>query len=69
MGLFKSKPSLTELQEQDEYLTAEVSVRKKQAMIKQLERRMGKGSWKIFSSDGTHKGISFERIRNWLKTH
>jgi uncharacterized lipoprotein YehR (DUF1307 family) len=69
MPLFKSRPTLQELQEQDEYLTTEVSVKKKQAAIKALEQRMGKGSWKIFSNNGKKSGISFDRIKNWLKTH
>ncbi len=66
---FKSKPSLAELQDKDEYLSTKLSIREKEAAIKELEQRMGKGSWKIFSSDGTKGGISWQRVYNWLKGH
>lgn len=69
MSVFGGKKSLTQLQEDDDRLTTEVSIAKKRALIRRLEVVGGQGSWKMFSSDGTKKGISFDRVKNWLKTH
>ncbi len=66
---FAPKKSLSDLQEEDEVLDVKLSVAKKKAMIAEIEHREGKGSWKMFSRDGTKKGISFERIKSWLKSH
>ncbi len=65
--LFKKHKSLTELQEEDEYLDTEVSVTRKKAMIKALGQRAGKGSWKMFSDNGKTSGISWARVWAWLK--
>ncbi len=62
---FKPKPSLAELQEEDEYLSTEVSIAEKRAMIKELHNRGMKP--KDFSSNGKASGISWTRIKNWLK--
>jgi hypothetical protein len=66
---FKSKPSLEELQQRDEYASVELSLAKKKALIKELEARGGRDKWKEMSDDGTKKGINFSRIIAWLKSH
>lgn len=72
MPLFKREKTLTELQEEDDRLTSELSVTRKRALIKELEDRAGQGSWKIYSDDGTQRGIppsGWRRIWSWLRTH
>ena len=69
MSLFKPKPTLSELQEEDDYKTTELSVARKQALIDELEGKNGKGSWKLFSDNGKKSGINFKKVWNWLKTH
>lgn len=64
---FKSKPTLSELQEEDEYKATELSIAQKKAMIEELNHR-GK-SWKTFSDNGQKSGINFQKIWAWLKTH
>jgi len=69
---FKRERTLTELQEDDERLTSELSVARKRAMLRELEARQGRGSWKMYSDDGTKRGIpqsGWQRIWSWLKTH
>lgn len=66
---FKSKPSLEELQQRDEYASVELSLAKKKALIKELEARGGRDKWKEMSDDGTKKGIQWNKIVSWLKTH
>lgn len=69
MKLFNPPKSLAELQEEDERLDTELSVAKKKALIKQLESKMGKGSWRLFSDNGKMSGLSWDRIKNWLKNN
>ncbi len=72
MGLFdtfKTKPSLSELEEETEYLKSKRELLEERATIRQLEERLGKGSWRTFSSNGKRSGLNFESVRNWLKTH
>ncbi len=64
---FKSKPTLSELQEEDDRLTTELSVARKKALKAELEAR-GKNI-KDFSSNGKSSGISWRGVLNWLKTH
>lgn len=67
MGLFKAKPTLSELQEEDDYLTTKLSVKRKMALIDELE---GKGQrWQDFSENKKKSGINFSRVMAWLKTH
>ena len=69
MSMFKRHKTLAELQEEDEYLDTEVSVTRKKAMIKALNARMGKGSWRLFSDNGKKSGLNWGRIKNWLKSN
>jgi len=59
--------SLEELEEEDGKLDVEVSVARKRAMIKALEKREGKGSWRLFSTNGKLSGLNWTRIRNRLR--
>jgi hypothetical protein len=68
-SFLKSKPSLEELQRRDEYAEVELSLAKKKALIKELEARSYQGKWKEMSDDGTKKGISFQKVIAWLKSH
>ena len=69
MPFFGKEKTLTELQETDERLETEVSVAKKRAMLRELEARAGAGSWKMFSDDGTKRGVNISRVWQWLKSH
>ena len=69
MSLFKQEPSLADLQERDETLDTKLSIAQKQAAIRELEERGGRGFWKSFSSNGQKSGIDFGRVINWIKTH
>lgn len=69
MSIFRQPKTLAESQEEDERLTTEVSIARKRAMIRELERREGKGSWKMFSDNNKKSGINFSRVWAWLKTH
>ena len=60
MGFLNQRKSLAELQEEDENLTAEVSIAEKKAMIKRLKAEGMKPS---------HFGFDWARIKEWLKTH
>ena len=66
---FKKKPTMEELQQRNEYADQELSLKKKQALMRELEQQGGKDKWKEMSSDGTKKGISFQKIMAWLKSH
>ncbi len=67
MRIFKSKPTLSELQEEDEYKSVQLSVARKNAMIAELE---GKGKhWQDFSDNKKKSGINWSRIWAWLKSH
>ena len=67
--MFQKHKSLSELEEENEQLDAELSVARKKAMLAEVSRKGGAGFWKRFSSDGSHKGINFHSIKEWLKTH
>ena len=66
---FKKKPTMEELQQRNEYADQELSLKKKQALMRELEQQGGKDKWKEMSSDGTKKGINFSKILQWLKSH
>lgn len=67
--MFNREKSLAELQEEDERLDSEISVSRKKVLLKSLDSRMGKNSWKLFSNNGQKSGIDFHRIINWLKNN
>lgn len=64
---FKQKPTLEELQAQDEYTEIEYSIAKKKALMKELEQRNKR--WQDFSNNGKKSGISFQKIVAWIKSH
>jgi hypothetical protein len=66
---FKKKPTMEELQQRNEYADQELSLKRKQALMRELEQQGGKDKWKEMSSDGTKKGINFSKILQWLKSH
>ena len=59
--------SLEELEEEDGKLDVEISVARKRAMIKAIEQREGKGSWRLFSSNGRLSGLNWTRLKNRLQ--
>lgn len=67
--MFKQQKSLTELQEEDERLDSEITVHRKRLLLKQLNKKMGKDGWKMFSDNGKSSGINFARIIAWLKNN
>ena len=64
---FKKQKTLSELLEEDERLEAELSIAKKQTLIEELHARGMR--WQNFSADGTKKGISWDKIKAWIKSH
>ena len=69
MDSFKKKPTIEELRKQNEYADEELSLKKKRAMIRELEQRGGTGKWKEMSDDGTKSGLNWSRVKDWLSTH
>ena len=65
VDMFKSKPTIEELEEENNRGELEYSIAKKKAMIKELEAR-GK-RWEEFSNNGKKSGISFDKIAAWFK--
>ena len=66
---FAHKPTFEELQQKNEYASEELSLKKKQALMRELEERGGRDKWKEMTDDGTKKGINWSRILQWLRTH
>jgi len=62
---FVEEPTLEELQDREERKTLQLSIAQKDALIKKLEAEGRK--WQEFSTDGTKKGISYERVMAWLR--
>ncbi len=69
MGLLKSEKSLGEMEEEHEALKEKRSILEEKVAIKRLEEKMGKGSWRFFSSNGKRSGLSLSSIRSWLREH
>jgi len=68
-SMFKKKPTLEELQQRNEYADQELSLKKKQALMRELDQKGGKDKWKEMSSDGKKSGVSIQKVIQWLKTH
>jgi len=66
---FKHKPSIEELRKRNEYKDEELSLAKKDAMMRELAQKGGKDKWKEMSDNGKKSGINFSRIIAWLKSH
>lgn len=69
MGLLKPDKTLSELEEDEEYLKQRVAVARQRAMLKELEQREGKGAWKRLGLSDDGKRPSVGRIWQWLKSH
>jgi hypothetical protein len=69
MSLLKKQKTLAELQEEDETLDTEISVSRKRLMLKRLDDKLGKGGWKMFSSNGKIAGIDWGKVWVWLKNN
>ena len=69
MGLFKKDASLEEMEEEHSLLKERRSMLEEKVAIKQLEERLGKGGWKLFSTNGKMSGFSPRNALNWLKSH
>lgn len=73
---FKKEKSLDELQEEDDRLSQELSILKKQQeaakirqAMRQLDERGGKGFWRKFSDNGGKSGFSVGKALSWLRSH
>ena len=55
--MFHQEKSLAELEEEDEALDTKLSLTRKKAMIKEAERQLGKGGWRMFSDNNKMSGI------------
>lgn len=68
MGIpFMPQKSLSELEEEEEYTKQRRRVLEEKVAIKQLNDRLGKGSWRHFSSNGKRSGFQISSAINWLK--
>jgi len=60
--------TLEELEEENERLDSELSIKQKRALIYTIDREAGfKGAWKMFSDNGKASGINWTRILNRLR--
>ena len=73
---FKKEKTLDELQEEDDRLSQELSILKKQQeaakirlAMRQLDERGGKGFWRKFSDNGKSGGFSLGKAIAWLRSH
>ena len=64
-NLFKSEPSIEELQQREERKNLELSIQQKQTLINELEARGKK--WQEFSSTGTKVGINWDKIKAFVR--
>lgn len=67
MGLLTPRKSLEELEEEIEYSKTRRELLQEQAVIKEIEGKMGKGSWKMFSDNGKRSGFSLSKGLAWLR--
>ena len=69
MGFLTPKKSLSDLEEETEYAKTNKELLQEKVAIKQLNERLGEGSWKFFSNNGKRSGFSLKAALEWLKTH
>lgn len=69
MVFHNRKPSLSELEEEQERNEIEIDVLRQRQMMEELNKKGGQGFWKRFSSDGTKNGINWRSVWDWLKAH
>ena len=69
MGLLKPAQSLDDLEEEKQLLQEKRSVLEEKVAIRGLEQKLGKGGWRLFSSNGKRSGFSVGRALAWLKAH
>ena len=55
-GFLRHTPTIEELEEQNEQLDAQLGVAEKKALLKELEAKYGKGSWKWFTKGKEQSG-------------
>lgn len=66
----KEEKTLEELDEENGRLDTEISVARKRAILKAIDRKVGqKGSWRLFSDNGKMSGFSLSRAINWLRNN
>lgn len=63
--IIEGKPTLEELQEREEREEYELSHAKREALIAELRARGRK--WQQFSNNGTKSGISWERVKAFIR--
>lgn len=61
--MFRQKKTLDELEEDNERADAELKLAEKRALIKECNRRYGRGGWKMFSSNGMTSGIDWTALK------
>ncbi len=67
MSLFKSKPTLGELEENLEYKKTEREIAEENAAIAELRARGQR--WQDFSTNGKRSGLSMSSVLAWLRKH
>jgi len=64
---FGSNKTLDELENEQEEMDAKLNLEQKKAKLKQIEKRYGKGGWKMFSNSGTKSGIDWDKVKFTIK--
>ena len=62
---FATEPTLEDLQEREERINLQLSISQKEALIKKVEAEGRR--WEQFSTDGTKRGIDYQKIMSWLR--
>jgi hypothetical protein len=65
--MFKEPKSMEELEAENEKKGMELSIKKQELLIAELEAR--KKKWQDFSSNGKKSGINFDRVIAWIQGH
>ena len=66
-NIFKPKPTLAEIEEENERTAAEVSLLEQKVLKRELDKRLGAGSVNKFKDENGK--ISWQSIKNFVKSH
>jgi len=56
-GFLRKEKSLEDMEAESERLEGQLSIAEKKRLLAELERREGKGAWKMFAQDKDGKGL------------
>ncbi len=69
MPLFGSEKSLSDIEQETEVAKSKRELLEEKVAIRQLEERLGKGGWRLFSNNGKRSGFSLSKAKQWLTDH